>query len=147
VLLGVASAGLAGCSIGTTAPRWEQGADPVEALRSTAADLVDRYTATIRRHPDLTARLTPLLDNHRAQLDALDRQLVRTGTPAPAGSASAAAADDVPGDVPGAFAALLAAEKAALPAITAACLSAPFYRAALLGSIAAAIATHIEVLS
>ena len=48
---------------------------------------------------------------------------------------------------PATLAALLAAEKDGAAAARVACLRAPSYRAALLGSIAAARASHVEVLS
>jgi hypothetical protein len=146
-VLGAAATTAGGCGLlRSEPPAAAPGVDPLDGLRTATAALADRYDATIRRHANLEARLRPLLNNHRAHLEALDRQIV--GTP------SASVAPSISGSAPGvpatpaaAVAALLAAEKSALPSVAAACLDGPSWRAALLGSIAAARATHVEALS
>jgi hypothetical protein len=86
----------------------------------------------INAAPSLSARLTPLRDDHRAHVRALAREI---GIPAPSPSPSA------PAD-PATVQALLAAEKDAQKDAQKACLEGPSYRAALLGSIAASRASH-----
>jgi hypothetical protein len=137
-------AGATGCDLLHLDPASPAGPDELAELRAATAALADWYDATIRRHPALSSKLGPLRDAHRAHLDALERQLVGTRTPA-AGPSNTEAA--VPGDPVAAVSALLAAEKAGVSAAGAACLSAPAWQAALLGSIAAARASHVEVLT
>lgn len=132
-----------GCDIAGPGAQWRPGVDPLGELRAATAGLAESYDATIARHPDLGSRLGPLRDAHRAHLEALDRQLV--DPPAPATNQATSAG--VPDDPATAVSALLAAEKKAASAAATACLAAPGYRAALLGSIAAARASHVEVLS
>jgi len=132
-----------GCGYLGSGPQWRPGGDPLVGLRAATATLAGRYEATIARHPALAERLGPLLDAHRAHLDALDRQLV--SPPAPDGVT--VQASPVPDDPAAALSGLVAAEKAAMSEASAACLAAPGWRAALLGSIAAARASHVEVLA
>src|SRR6266498_1676956 len=116
-----------GCGYLGSGPQWRPGADPLVGLRAATATLADE-------------RIGPLLDAHRAHLDALDRQMV--SPPAPDGVT--VQASPVPDDPAAALSGLVAAEKAAMSEASAACLAAPGWRAALLGSIAAARASHVE---
>jgi len=134
---------LAGCGYLSSGPHWRPGADPLAGLRDATAALADRYEATVARHASLAGRLGPVRDAHRAHLDALNRQLVSTAAPAPPSTP----APPVPDDPAAAVSALLAAENAARADAAAACLAAPGWRAALLGSITAARASHVEVLT
>jgi hypothetical protein len=118
--------------------------DPLNPFYRDTEALLGRYEATITAQPGLAERLGPLRDAHRAHLQALAREIVPGPEAAPSGSASVSGP---PSDRAAALAALLAAEKDGSAAARAACLTAPSYRAALLGSIAAARASHMGVLS
>ncbi|OLE21809.1 MAG: hypothetical protein AUG44_26465 [Actinobacteria bacterium 13_1_20CM_3_71_11] len=111
-----------------------------------ALALVDRYQATVAAYPDLAERLQPLLADHQAHVDALRRAM---GTPSPTASPSAggSAAPGVADDPAAAVVALRAAEQAGQADASTACLAAAAEHAALLGSIAACRATHVEVLT
>jgi hypothetical protein len=139
----VAAAALAGCDASRTAqPR--RVADPLNPFYRDTVALLARYEAIMTALPALTDRLTPLRDAHREHLRALTREIgPNLETPAP----TASVGGDLPGDTGSALAALRDAEKAAAAGARAACLAAPSYRAALLGSIAAARASHVGVLS
>jgi hypothetical protein len=137
------AASVAGCGYLGSGPQWHDGADPLTELREATVALAGRYDATIARHASLADRLRPVRDDHRAHLDALNRQLAGTRPPA----APAATAPPVPDDPVAAVNGLLAVEKAATAAAAAACLDSPGWRAALFGSITAARASHVEALS
>jgi hypothetical protein len=154
VVLGAALGGLVG-SVGAATlagcdkPGSDQVrkiADPLNPLYRDTAALLARYEATIAALPELAARLTPLRDAHREHLRALAREIgpnLDSSAPAASGSVAASA----PADAGAALAALRDAEKAGSAAARAACLAGPSYRAGLLGSIAAARASHEQVLS
>jgi hypothetical protein len=143
----VGTVALAGCDSSTPAP-VRRIADPLNPLYRDTAALLAKYDATITALPELTARLTPLRDAHREHLRALAREIgPNLDSPAPAASASSSVTTAAPTDAAAALAALRNAEKAGTAAARAACLAGPSYRAALLGSIAAARASHEQVLS
>ncbi|MFC7479467.1 hypothetical protein ACFQX7_04590 [Luedemannella flava] len=106
---------------------------------TATADLAGRYDAVIAAYPALADRLTPLRDAHRAHLTALASAL---GQQPPAATAQEAPA----GGQGGALTSLAAAEKSGRADAVAACLAAPPRLAPLLGSIAAARASHQEAL-
>jgi hypothetical protein len=139
---------LAGCDLFDKKPA-PKTPDPLAPLISDALGLADRYDAAAAGYPDLAARLTPVAQAHRAHAAELARV---TGTalpsaPAPSGSATGGSPGQSPtGDANSALAALRAAEQQGREAVAKACIDAPKSRAALLGSIAAARATHLEVL-
>lgn len=128
-------------------------ADPLNPLYRDTAALLARYESIMTARPDLAARLTPLRDAHREHLRALAREIgpnldsPSPASPSPAASAGGSVAAEAPADAGSALATLRDAEKAAAAAARAACLAGPSYRAALLGSIAAARASHVEALS
>jgi hypothetical protein len=142
--LAVAGATLAGCDLfgggGDGTPDAEQPKQVLDFLTSTNG-LADRYDATITAVPALATTLTPIRDAHRAHVKALATAL---GTTAPAAGAPATRP---PTDGPSAMAALVAAEKAGRDDAVAVCLAAAPRYAPLLGSIAAARATHLEVMT
>jgi hypothetical protein len=154
VVLGAALGGLVGSAGAATLAGCDKPgsdlvrkiADPLNPLYRDTAALLARYEATIAALPELAARLTPLRDAHREHLRALAREIgpnLDSSAPAASGSVAASA----PADAGAALAALRDAEKAGSAAARAACLAGPSYRAALLGSIAAARASHDQVLS
>ncbi|MFI7302408.1 hypothetical protein ACIBM8_04290 [Micromonospora aurantiaca] len=141
VALGGATAPLTGCDL---FDRDEEPPEPdaLEPLVAEALALEARYRAAATADPALAGRLTPIADAHRAHAEELRRVIGRpapSGTPAPAGSASAPAPD-------AALPELRRAEQEGRTNAAKACAAAPAERAALLGSIAAARATHVEAL-
>jgi hypothetical protein len=138
VLGGASLIGLTGCGI----LGGEDSPEPtvLDAFLASTAALADRYDATVTANPDLAAALTPLRDAHRAHVAALASAV---GRPAPAvGSGEA-----ITGGRAGVYAALAEAEKTARAEAEAECLKSTPRLAGLLGSIAAARATHLEVLT
>jgi hypothetical protein len=126
--------------------------DPLEPLLAATRALADRYRTVLASHADLADRLGPLRDAHAAHAAALLELIGRpelaspppdTGPATPAGAGPTAS----PGEPADPLAALREAERAAQAEAAQACLSAPPRRAALLGSITAARATHVEVLT
>ncbi|MGR6317901.1 hypothetical protein Q2K19_03360 [Micromonospora soli] len=116
--------------------------DPLEPLAAESAALEARHRAAVAAAPALTERLTAIADAHRAHVEELRRVIGRaapSGTPA--GTPSAAATDP-----DGLLAELREAEQQGRDNAAKACAAAPAERAALLGSIAAARATHVEAL-
>jgi hypothetical protein len=141
--LAVAGAALAGCDFfggggGTTETGQPQ---PLLDFLTATIALADRYDATITAVPALVATLTPIRDAHRAHVKALAAAL---GTNAPSAGPPATRP---PADGPSAMAALVTAEKAGRDDAVAACLASVPRYAPLLGSIAAARATHLEVMT
>ena len=136
LLGGTGLVGLAGCSVFA----GEDKQTALDGFLASTAALADRYDATVTANPDLAAALTPLRDAHRAHLAAL---AAAVGRPAPAvGSGQA-----VSGGRAAVYAALAEAEAAARTEAEAECLKSTPRLAGLLGSIAAARATHVEVLA
>lgn len=112
---------------------------------NAARDLAGRYDAAVAAFPELAERLNPIAEAHRAHAAELRRvAAASTGTPDASGTTPAAAA--MPGDAATTLAELRKAEQQAHEEAVHACLAAPGERAALLGSIAAARAAHLEVL-
>jgi len=146
VLLGAAACGaaaLAGCDL-FDEPKPPPGPDPLEPVRAQAQALADRYAAAIAAAPDLATRLQPLRDAHLAHVAELTKVI---GTPPPSPSPSAPPSAAAPTDPAALLASLRADEEAGRRDAETACLAAPGHRAALLGSIAACRATHVEVLT
>jgi hypothetical protein len=135
----------------------KQPAEPAPApdvllpLLHRAVALRDRYSAVLTAFPALQDRLGPLKDDHAQHVVALAREIgVPEQGPFPAASGSADPGDapspGVPTEQSAALADLAEREQRARADAEAACLAAPSYRAALLGSIAACRAGHQEVL-
>ena len=144
---GVAGAAglLTGCSWLRPDPPPPPPPDPLTPLVATATALVLAYDRTIAAHPDLSSRLSPVRDAHAAHAEAL-AELIRQ-PPAGTGAAWVSPAPaTVPPEPDQALAALRDAEQAAYGQAAEACLAAPAARAPTIGSVCAAIATHLEVL-
>ena len=132
---------LAGCDLfaANPVPTGDRQPPAILTLLSGTAGLADLYDAAILAVPALSAVVTVIRDDHRAHVKALAQTL---GAPTPGPGAAAS----VPPDRDRAIAALRTAEKAARDDAVTECLAAPVRFAPLLGSIAAARATHLEVL-
>ncbi|MEU5914378.1 hypothetical protein [Micromonospora sp. NPDC047527] len=142
VALGTGVAPLAGCDLFDRDDEPTPPPDPLRPMVDESLGLAAAYRESAVTHPDLAGRLDPIAETHTAHATELARVI---GVPLP--SAPAAAPSTTPATDPaGALAALRALEKTAQQSATAACASAPAERAALLGSIAAARATHQEAL-
>jgi hypothetical protein len=144
------TAGVGGCS-DRGSPRPPSPApspppDPDAGLRaSVVADkqaLLERYAATVRRHPRLAGRLGPLRADHAAHLAALG------GRPGPAATGPAApTVRPVPADPGAAVRALEQAEQAAAARRIAQCVRAVDGElAALIASLGACEAVHATML-
>jgi hypothetical protein len=139
-LAGVGS--VAGCDLlGGDAPGADSEQIPPEItdLLAQTIALGDAYDGAIARVPSLADRLTGPRDAHRAHAQALTQALL---LPSPSTGTA-----DGPADPTGALAALVSQENQGLQAARTACLTAPPRLAGLVGSIAAARACHLEVLT
>jgi len=138
---------LSGCGLFGDRTDPPPAPDPLLPLLAEARELLGRYDAAMAANPDLAARLSPVREAHLAHATALARLI---GAPEPSATASAttepSTEPSAPADETQTLAALRTAEQAAVRRAAQACLSAPAARAALLGSIAAGRATHVEVL-
>lgn len=117
--------------------------DPLAPLLTGALELAAAYEATIAAHPDLADRLSQIASAHRAHVAELTRM---TGTTAATPSPGAGAVAPTPMDRDGALTALRERERRGQDTAVEACLNAPADRVALIGSIAAARASHLEIL-
>ncbi|MEQ4305440.1 hypothetical protein ABNF97_29355 [Plantactinospora sp. B6F1] len=117
--------------------------DPLAPLITGALDLAARHEAAIAAFPDLADRLRPVAEAHRAHAAELSRV---TGTALPSPTATVPGTDPGAGSSTALLGQLREAERQGREAAAQACAGAPADRAALVGSIAAARATHLEVL-
>lgn len=117
--------------------------DPLAPLLAEARSLAGQHEAAIAAFPVLAERLTPVAEAHREHATALAK-VIKTAEPSASASASASPSPPA-GDAKSTLAALRAAEQKCQKTAAQACQAAPAERAALLGSIAAACATHLEV--
>lgn len=143
VALAGAAASMTACDLFDGEPERPPAPDPLAPLITGALDLAGRHEAAIGAFPDLNDRLRPVAEAHRAHAAELARV---TGTAMPSATAATPASTAPGGDVEAALGALRTAEQQGRDAAAKACAQAPANRAALLGSIAAARATHLEVL-
>jgi hypothetical protein len=136
---------LAGCWPGSDKPAAQHSPHPLTPVLAGTNALAGLYRATIAGYPDLGERLTPLLADHEAHVEALHKAM---GTPSAPASASpgASVTSSLAADSAGAVAALRKAEQTGQADAVTACLVAASDHAGLLGSIAACRATHVEVL-
>ncbi|MEV5628893.1 hypothetical protein [Micromonospora tulbaghiae] len=139
VALGGAAAPLTGCDL-FDRDKEPPAPDALEPLAAEALALEARYRAAATAAPALAERLTPIADAHRAHAEELRRVI---GRPAPSGTPAAAGSASAPDAV---LTELRRAEQEGRTNAARACAEAPAERAALLGSIAAARATHVEAL-
>ncbi|MFG3555625.1 hypothetical protein ACGGAQ_14740 [Micromonospora sp. NPDC047557] len=140
--LGCAAAPLTGCDLFDRDDEPAPPPDPLRPMVDESLGLAAAYRASAAAHPELADRLGPIAETHTAHATELARVIGLALPSTPAADPSATAATEPAG----ALAALRAREKTAQQSATAACAAAPAERAALLGSIAAARATHQEAL-
>jgi len=138
--LAVGAAG--GCGLLDREPDEPPPPDPLLPLADEAVRLAAVHRLAATDFPERAATLTPIAEAHDAHARELSR-IMATPAPSPAASASAGAEA---GTVEDRIEALRVAEKAGYEAAIQACLATPAHRAALVGSIAAARATHLEAL-
>jgi hypothetical protein len=164
---------LAGCTwTGTTTSVPPPPPDPLEPLLRSTRTLISHYQRLLDAHPQMADTLTPLHGSHTAHLAALQELIdgrspgpaLPDGTPvppasppagigAPPGAAWAPGTASPPGEVEiatepeEAVGDLHVAEQHAFEEAVRACLAATPQRTAILGSICAARATHLEVLA
>jgi|GEM_PF-5111392 len=134
-------AGLAGCRDSDEG----QAPNPLLPVRADSLALLAAYDATLRRHPRLTGRLTPLRTDHHRHVQAIERHL---GSATPSGSAAPSpSAGTVPADADAALRALSEAEKQAEQRARQRALSVPAEYATLVAAITACRASHVEALA
>jgi hypothetical protein len=136
---------LAGCGLLDRGPDGPTEPDPLTPLLTEALDLASRHEAAVTAYPELADRLTPVAQAHRAHAAELSK-IIGAGSSSPSVPSTPLPSDSaVTGDQKSTLAALRDAEQKAQKAAAEACRVAPEARAALVGSIAAARATHLEV--
>jgi len=150
-MLAAAAAAAAGVVAGCDRPgsgptaQWHPAPDALLPLLAATVALRDRYGEVLAAFPALQGRLGPLKDDHAQHVVALAREIgISEEGPFPAPSASGGALSTEQG---AALTELAGLEKQGRADAEGACLAAPSYRAALLGSIAACRAGHIEILT
>ncbi|ABP53833.1 hypothetical protein Strop_1366 [Salinispora tropica CNB-440] len=113
--------------------------DPLAPMVDEAFALAAAYQDAVTTHPVLAGRLTPITEAHAAHAAELAR-VTEVALPSTTPTTSTAADSDTT------LTALRERERAAGESAVQACLAAPAERAALLASIAAARASHLEAL-
>lgn len=140
---GVAAPALAGCDLLGGEPDGPPPPDPLTGLLAGTHALVAAYDAALGADTTLTTLLTPLRDTHKAHAAALEAIM----SPKPSPSAfSLPSAAPPGGDRRTILAGLRTAEVSAAKQAAEACVSTTTVRAVLIGELAAARATHVEVL-
>jgi hypothetical protein len=140
VLAAGAAGAVTGCDLLERDPPAPPAPDPLAPVTTEAVQLAAAYLAAAGAHPELAARLTPIQQAHEAHARELATILSSPlPTTAPRPTVSAAPAAQTLAD-------LRTREEAAHATAVEACLAAPADRAVLVGSVAAARATHLEAL-
>ncbi|WP_201753499.1 hypothetical protein [Micromonospora rubida] len=140
--LGGATGPLTGCDL-FDGDEPDPAPDPLEPLAAEARELAARHRAALAADPGLTKTLTPIAEAHEAHAAELAKLF---GRPASASSGTPSAGASAGGDRRATLTGLREAEQRGRESAAKLCAGAPAERAALLGSIAAARATHVEAL-
>jgi hypothetical protein len=135
---------LTGCGLFDNEPDPPPAPDPLAPLIGGALDLAARHEAAIAAFPELADRLHPVAEAHRAHAAELAR-VTRTTLPATV-APSTPTGDPGAGSAAAILKQLREAEQQGREAAAKACTEAPASRSALVGSITAARASHLEVL-
>ena len=139
-----ATAALTGCGLlGDDEPAPTPAPDPLQPLLDEALALAAAYDRAALTQTALSARLTPMAEDHRAHAAAL-AQLI--GAALPSGAAAPPSAAPAAGSATATLTELRAAERTAQKAAVDACRATTADRAALVGSIAACRAIHADAL-
>jgi hypothetical protein len=133
---------VAGCGLFDDDPAPVTAPDPLTPVLAGALALAVSYDRAAVAQPGLAARLTPLAEAHRAHAAELARVIGATASAPASASPSGTPAKDASATLQE----LRTAEQAAQRTAAGLCRTAPANRAALVGSIAAARATHAEAL-
>ncbi|WP_434743913.1 hypothetical protein [Micromonospora sp. SH-82] len=140
--LGGTAAAVTGCGLFAREDAPDPAADPLAPLLAGALELAARHRVAVDGDPTLSDRLSPIAEAHQAHAAELARLTGATPSPTPPTPTGG-----VPtGDASAVLTTLREAERKGREAADQACAEAPADRAALLGSIAAARATHVEAL-
>ncbi|WP_176308706.1 hypothetical protein [Micromonospora sp. NBS 11-29] len=118
--------------------------DALEPLVAESLALEARHRAAATAVPALAGRLNPIADAHRAHADEMRRMI---GRPAPSGTPTPGPSGSPVTGRAAVLTELRRAEQQGQTNAARACAAAPAERAAMLGSIAAARATHVEALA
>ncbi|MFC6017340.1 hypothetical protein ACFP2T_14120 [Plantactinospora solaniradicis] len=140
-----ATGSLTGCGLFDNEPDPPPAPDPLAPLIGGALDLAARYEAAIAAFPELDGPLRPVAEAHRAHAAELAR-VTGTALPSATVAPSTSAGDPGAGTAATALGQLREAEQQGREAAAKACTEAPANRSALVGSITAARASHLEVL-
>jgi hypothetical protein len=132
--------GLTGCDPFADEVPAEIGPHALDGLVAGTVALAGRYQAAIAAVPALADSLTPVQETHQRHATVLAQAI---GRPMPTATAPA---EPAPAGRAAAVAALATAEKAARDEAVTACLAATARLATLLGTMAAARASHLEIL-
>ncbi|WP_328849508.1 hypothetical protein [Micromonospora zamorensis] len=143
LVLGGVAAPLTGCDLFDRDDQPAPPPDPLRPMVDESLALAEAYRSAATAHPDLADRLGPIAEAHTAHATELARVI---GVALPSAAATAPTTAAPAAEPASALAALRALEKTAQQSATQACAAAPAERAALLGSIVAARATHQEAL-
>lgn len=139
--LGAAAAPLTACDPFGREEAAPRPPDPLRPLLDESLALAAAYRDAATAHADLAARLNPIAEAHQAHAAELARVL---GVELPSAGATPGGTADTDADA--AIADLRQRERVGRDGALTACAAAPAARAALVGSIAAARATHLEAL-
>ncbi|MEV4810452.1 hypothetical protein [Micromonospora avicenniae] len=142
--LGAAAAPLTACDPFGREEAAPRPPDPLRPLLDESLALAAAYRDAATAHTDLAARLNPIAEAHQAHAAELARVLgveLPSAGATPGGTAATAATD-----ADATIADLRQRERVGRDGALTACAAAPAARAALVGSIAAARATHLEAL-
>ncbi|MFC5925198.1 hypothetical protein [Micromonospora vulcania] len=140
--LGGAATPLTGCDLFDRDEEPAPPPDPLRPMVDESLGLAAAHRASAAAYPELAERLGPIAEAHTAHATELARVIGVALPSSPPATPTAAPATDRAG----ALAALRTLEKSGQQSATKACAEAPAERAPLLGSIAAARATHQEAL-
>lgn len=116
--------------------------DPLLAVLDERVDLVERYDAAGRQHPELATRLLPLRIQTEEQVLVLRLALALPTAPPPTPTQSSSTGTAVPVDPAVSLSALRSAVRVAGMRAAALCETTSAERAPLVGSLAAAASCH-----
>ncbi len=145
--LGAAGAtAIGGCGLLDDDPQPAPPPDPAQPVLDGARELAAAYDRAIAVQPALSGRLTPIAEAHRAHAGELARIIGGSATTTATAAAPTPSQTGPAGDPAATVRELRTAEQKAQRVAATVCRTAAANRAALIGSIAAARAAHVEAL-